>query len=78
MESELVKKGEEVYQRNKEKWERRYLNKIIAIEVEKGDLAGVGENIDEVCDEALDKYPGSRFFFRKVGPCRAAGYLFNL
>ncbi|RJS75593.1 hypothetical protein CW714_00190 [Methanophagales archaeon] len=66
MESELVKRGEEVYQRKKEEWERLYLEKIIAIEVEKEDLAGVGE------------YPGSKFFFRKVGPCRAAGYLFSL
>jgi hypothetical protein len=45
--------------------------------VEKEDLAGVGDNIDEVCEKALNKYPGSKFFFRKVGPCRAAGYLFN-
>ena len=78
MESELVKRGEEVYQRKKEEWERLYLEKIIAIEVEKEDLAGVGDNIDEVCDKALNKYPGSKFFFRKVGPCRAAGYLFSL
>ena len=28
MESELVEKGEEVYRKRKEKWERLYLNKI--------------------------------------------------
>lgn len=78
MESELVKKGEEVYQRNKEKWERFYLDKIIAIEVEKENLAGAGDDLNDVYDKAIRKYPGGHFYFRRVGPCPAPDYLFRL
>jgi hypothetical protein len=76
VESELVKKGEEVYQRRKEEWEQLYLNKIIAIEVEKEELAGAGESIDEASEEALKKYPGKLFYFRRAGPCAATTRLF--
>jgi hypothetical protein len=76
MESELVEKGEEIYQRRKEEWERLYLNKIIAIEVEKGELAGAGDELNEVYKKAIRNYPKSHFYFRRVGPCAAPDYLF--
>lgn len=76
MKSLLVVKGEEVYEKNKQKLERTHLGKIVAIEIESQDVAGIGASIDEAYDEALKKYPKKQFYFRKVGPCPAPGYLF--
>jgi hypothetical protein len=76
MKSVLVMKGEEIYEENRERLEKAYLGKIIAIEIESGTVAGIGENLDEAYEEALKKYPNKKFYFRKVGPCPAPGYLF--
>lgn len=76
MESKLVQFGEEVYEEKKEKLESVYLGKIVAIEVESRDVAGIGENLDEAYEKALKKYPGRQFYFRKVGPCPTTDYLF--
>lgn len=76
MKSVLVIKGEEVYQENREKLEEAYLGKIVAIEIESEDIAGIGASLDEAYEEALKKYPEKQFYFRKVGPCAAPGYLF--
>jgi len=76
MESLLVKLGEEVYGENKDKWEKAYSGKIIAIEIVSKELAGVGETLDEAYESALKKYPDKQFYFRKVGPCPAPTYLF--
>jgi len=76
MKSVLVIKGEEVYERNKEKLEKTYLGKIVAIEIESRDVAGIGASLDEAYEEAIKKYPKKEFYFRKVGPCPAPGYLF--
>jgi len=75
---ELVKRGERVYEANREKWERLYPGKIIAIEIEGKILAGVGETLDEACEKALEEYPDKRFYFRKVGPCPATSHLYLL
>ena len=76
MKSVLVMKGEEIYEKNRERLEKAYMGKIIAIEIKSGTVAGVGEDLDEACEEALKKYPNKKFYFRKVGPCAAPGYLF--
>jgi hypothetical protein len=76
MESLLVKLGEDVYSENKDEWEKAYFGKIIAIEVESKELAGIGETLDEAYEDALKKYPDKQFYFRKVGPCPAPTYLF--
>ena len=76
MDSLIVKLGEETYSKNKSKWEKSYFGKIIAIEVESKELAGVGESLDEAYEDALKKYPNKQFYFRKVGPCPAPTYLF--
>ena len=76
MKSVLVMKGEEIYKENREKLEKVYLGKIVAIEIESGIVAGVAETLDEAYEEALKKYPNKRFYFRKVGPCPAPTYLF--
>ena len=76
MKSVLVMKGEEVYEENREKLEKAYLGKIVAIEIESRDVAGIGTSLDEAYEEAIKKYPKEEFYFRKVGPCPAPGYLF--
>ncbi|MFQ6075417.1 MAG: hypothetical protein ACE5Z5_04695 [Candidatus Bathyarchaeia archaeon] len=76
MESRLAEIGEEVYEENRIEWERAYLGRVIAIEVESKRLASVGESLDEAYENALRKYPGKQFYFRKVGPCAATDYLF--
>ena len=76
MESLLVKMGEKIYSENKGRWEKAYLGKVIAIEVESKSLAGVGENLDEAYENASNRHPNKRFYFRKVGPCPAPTYLF--
>lgn len=76
MKSMLVIKGEEIYEENKERLEKAYLGKIVAIEVESGKVAAIGESLDEAYETAVKKYPKKQFYFRKVGPCAAPGYLF--
>ena len=76
MESLLVKMGEKIYNENKARWEETHMGKIVAIEVETKSLAGVGENLDEAYENASQRYPNKRFYFRKVGPCPAPAYLF--
>jgi len=76
MKSVLIIKGEEVYEENRGKLEKSYLGKIVAIEIESRDIAGIGRSLDEAYEEAVKKYPRKQFYFRKVGPCAAPGYLF--
>lgn len=76
MKSRLAELGEKIYEENKAEWEKAYLGKIIAIEVESRSLAGVGDSLDEAYEKAVKKYPGKPLYFRKVGPCAAPGYLF--
>ena len=72
----LIIKGEEIYDENKKKLEKAFLGKIVAIEIEFRDVAGIGESLDEAYEKAVKKYPKKQFYFRKVGPCPAPGYLF--
>ena len=58
MESRLAELGEKIYEENRVEWERAYLGKIIAMEVESRSLAGVGDSLDEAYEEAVKKYPG--------------------
>jgi basic membrane lipoprotein Med (substrate-binding protein (PBP1-ABC) superfamily) len=76
MRSMLVMKGEEVYEEERDRLEKAYMGKIVAIEIESRAIAGIGENLDEAYEEALKRYPDKKFYFRKVGPCAAPGYLF--
>ncbi len=76
MRSVLAVKGEKVYEKNKQKLEKAYLGRIVAIETELGRVAGIGATLDEAYEKALKRHPGGKFFFRKVGPCPAPTYLF--
>jgi len=78
MKSVLVIKGEEVYEENREKLEKSYPGRIVAIEIASGTVAGIGASLDEAYEEAVKKYPQKQFYFRKVGPCAATSYLYVL
>ncbi len=78
MRSLLVARGEDVYKEHKERLERDHLGMIVAIEVESREIAGIGRTLEEAYEEAIRKYPKKRFYFRKVGPCAAPGYLFRV
>jgi len=74
----LAIKGEEIYEKNRERLEKAYLGKIVAIEIDSGTVAGVGDTLDEAYEKASKKRPGKKFYFRKVGPCAATSYLYFL
>jgi len=76
MKSVLVIKGEEIYEKHREKLEKAHLGKIVAIETESGTIAGIGETLDEAYEKALKKHPNRKFYFRKIGPSPAPTYLF--
>jgi len=71
-----MKLGEKIYEENKKRLERESLGKIVAIEIETGKIAGIGDTIDEAYKIAIKKFPGKKFYFRRIGDERAAGYLF--
>lgn len=76
MESKLAQLGEQIYEENKEEWEKVYSGRIITIETKLEQLAGVGETVDDAYRDAVKKHPGKQFYFRRVGEEKAAGYLF--
>ena len=75
MESRLARLGEEIYEENRADLEKSYLGKIIAIEVETREVAGVGDSVEEAYTVAAERHPKSHFYFRRVGEDRAAGYI---
>lgn len=72
----LAALGERIYEENKVEWEKVFPGKIIAIETGSRQLAGLGETVDGAYQDAASKFPEGRFYFRKVGEEKAAGYLF--
>jgi len=76
MMSRLAEIGERVYELNREALERNYMGKVVAL-CEKG-VAGMGDSIEEAYKNAKKKYPRDVFYFRRVGPCPAAGHMFPL
>jgi hypothetical protein len=69
--------GEEIYQKKRNEWETLYPGKIVAIDVQDGEIAGIGIDLDEVYEKAVKKRPKSVFYFRKVGTCPAPTYLWS-
>lgn len=78
MESRLAQFGEKVYEENRVKLEKSYLGKIIAIEVESREVAGVGETVEEAYSTAKKRHPQSQFYFRRVGEDRTVGYILSV
>ncbi|EKE21582.1 MAG: hypothetical protein ACD_7C00182G0001 [uncultured bacterium] len=64
---EIARKGEEIYQKElKEKLEKEYFGKFVAIEVEYGEYF-LGETQMEADIKAKNKYPGKIFYTVKIG-----------
>jgi len=74
--SGLAGLGERICEKKRADWERVFRGKVIAIETGSEQLVGVGETVDDAYRDAAGKYPEGRFYFRKVGGEKAAGYLF--
>jgi len=63
----IDEKAMHIYEAHREEWEKLYIGKIIAIDIEEYDLASVGERIGDVDLDARKKRPGHRLFMRRVG-----------
>jgi len=55
--------------------EKEHMGKVVAL-CQSG-IAGIGDDVLEVYDKAVQKYKGP-FYFRRVGPNPAVGYLLVL
>ncbi len=64
--SNIDEKARHIYETHREEWEKLYMGKIIAIDIEKNDLVTVGERIADVDLDARKKRPGHRLFMRRV------------
>jgi hypothetical protein len=62
----LQAKGERVYRRLRPRLEPRYKGQILAIEVESGQCV-VGKDELQVALKAMNKFPGKKFSFFRVG-----------
>ncbi|MFQ6137140.1 MAG: hypothetical protein ACE5PM_08180 [Candidatus Hydrothermarchaeales archaeon] len=67
MPEDIAEKGEEVYRQKEEELERKFFGKVVAINVEKGEISGKGDSIVAAAKEAMKKYPGKLFYFKRVG-----------
>lgn len=72
MESILVTKGEQIYARNRERWEKDYLDKIIAIEIESGNHSWRGWGFRGGIRGGAQQIPRQTILFQagKLGPVR--------
>ena len=62
----LQAKGERVYRRLRSRLEPRYKGQILAIEVESGQYV-VGKDELPVALKAMNKFPGKKFSFFRIG-----------
>lgn len=64
---ERVKQANRIYEQFlKEKLEKRYRGKIVAIEVESGDYF-LGDSEVEAYEKGRKKHPGKTFVYKRVG-----------
>ena len=66
-----------IYESHKKEWEKIFIGKIIAIDIDANDFVSVGENINDVDLEARRERPGHRIFIRRVGDNPAVARLRN-
>lgn len=74
MQADIASRGEQVYRKLRIELEKSYLGKVVAIDIEKGAIAGIGNDINEAYTSARKKYPNRAFYFRKVGEEPQTGY----
>jgi hypothetical protein len=71
-------KAKQIYESHIEEWEKLYLGKIIAIDIDENNLAAVGDNLNKVGLEVRTRLPGHRIFLRKVGKNSSVARLRNI
>jgi len=59
--------SDRIYEKFKEELEKEHYGKIVAIDLESGNVAGIGNTILEAYKEARKKSKKTRFAYRKVG-----------
>lgn len=74
MQTDIANRGEEVYRKLRRELEESYMGKVVAIDIEKEEMAAIGDDINEVYRAATNKYPNRPFYFRKVGEEPQTGY----
>ena len=65
-------KGRRVYE--KLNLEKQFMDKIVAIDVNKEAVVGIGDTIEQAYEDAISKSSKRKFYFRKVGQ----DYLFKV
>lgn len=63
----IDEKAKHIYESHMDEWEKLYLGRIIAIDIDENDLATVGDSVSTVGQVARTKRPGHRIFMRRVG-----------
>ncbi|NOR48980.1 MAG: hypothetical protein GQ533_13225 [Methanosarcinaceae archaeon] len=63
----LDEKAKHIYESHKDEWEKLYLGKIIAIDIDENDIATVGDDVSTVGRVVRRERPGHQIFMRKVG-----------
>ena len=74
----IDEKAKHIYESHMDEWEKLYMGKIIAIDIDENDLATVGDNVSTVGQVARTKRPGHRIFMRRVGKNPSVVRLRNL
>jgi hypothetical protein len=74
MQTDIANKGEEVYRKLRRELEESHMGKVVAIDIEKEEMVGMGDDVNEAYRVASKKYPDRPFYFRKVGKEPQTGY----
>ena len=74
MQVDIASRGEGVYRKLRSELEKNYMRKVVAIDIEKEEMAGIGDDINEAYKAASKKYPNRPFYFRKIGEEAHTGY----
>jgi len=73
----IDEKAKHIYESHKDKWEKLYFGKIIAIDIDENDLATVGDDAATVGQTVKRERPGHRIFMRRVGKNPSIARLWN-
>jgi len=71
---DIASRGEEVYRKLRIELEKNQMGKVVAIDIEKEEVSGIGDDINEAYKAATKKSPNRPFYFRKVGKEPQTGY----
>ncbi|MFH1229108.1 MAG: hypothetical protein V1678_01650 [Candidatus Aenigmatarchaeota archaeon] len=69
-----MKKSDEIYSLFKERLEKDYMGKIVAIDMKAEKIAGIGSSLTEAYQKAIENSDQKQFTFKRVG----SNYLYRL